>query len=312
MDKKFQNALRSGDPGEVAKFPKADLHNHSMLGCRLADMEAFYGEPIRPFVYMGNGIHDVNRWIAEVYVPVCRKPGAFEAAVRATFSRANSDGVTVLEMSIDAGFGNLMGIPPREVVETLGRVHAEVAPAIDYRPELGFARPQPVAKLTAFFASYLEFGYFRVIDLYDDESGQPVENFREIYRLAKSAGLKCKAHAGEFGTAESVREAVEVLNLDAVQHGIAAAGSPEVMRWLADRKIPLNICPTSNVVMGNAPSIARHPIRVLYDHGVRVTVNSDDIILFGQSVSQEFLNLLNSGCFSADELEDIRQTGLSA
>lgn len=311
MDRSFQNALLSGDVRELARFPKSDLHNHSMLGCRLAVMEAFYGAPIRPFEYRGNGIQDVNRWISEVYVPVCRKPGAFEAALRATFSQAASDGVTVLEMSIDAGFGNLMGIPPCEVVATLKRVHAETAPAIDYRPELGFARPQPVEKLTTYFASYLELGYFRAIDLYDDESGQPIENFREIYHLAKSAGLKCKAHAGEFGTADSVREAVEMLNLDAVQHGIAAAESPDVMRWLADRKIPLNICPTSNVVMGNASSLRNHPIRVLYDHGVRVTVNSDDIILFGQSVSQEYMNLLGAGIFSPDELEEIRQTGLA-
>jgi len=312
MDNTFQKALLSGDVTQVAKFPKSDLHNHSMLGCRLGDIEAFYGQPVRPFAYQGNGIHDVNRWIAEIYIPVFKRPGAFEAVVRATFTQAKNDGITVLEMSIDAGFGNLFGIAPGEIVDTLKRVHAEVAPEIDYRPELGFARPLQVGKLTAFFMSYLEQGYFRSIDLYDDESGQPVENFREIYNLAKSAGLKCKAHAGEFGTAESVREAVQILGLDAVQHGIAAAGSDDVMQWLAERKVPLNICPTSNVIMGNAPSLGAHPIRVLFDHGVRVTVNSDDILLFGQSVSQEYLNLLHTGCLSADELETVRQTGLSA
>jgi adenosine deaminase len=312
MDNSFQEALLSGDPNEVAKVPKSDLHNHSLMGCRRIDMEAFYGGPIRPFQYCGNGIHDVNRWIAEAYVPVFRKPGAFEAAVSAAFRQAKSDGVSVLEMSIDAGFGHLVGMAPEKVGETFRSLHLEVAPEIGFRPELGFARHLPVRQIMAFFAPYLELGYFRAIDLYDDELSQPVKNFREIYRLAKSYGLKCKAHAGEFGNAESVREAVEVLELDAVQHGIAAARSPEVMKWLAERRIPLNICPTSNVVLERAASIRGHPIRTLYDNGVRVTVNSDDVILFGQSVSQEFLNLFSAGLFSADELDEIRRNGLSA
>ena len=88
--------------------------------------------------------------------------------------------------------------------------------------------------LLAGFESFLDFNYFRSIDLYDDEFAQPVANFRELYRFARSLGMKCKAHAGEFGSAGSVREAVETLELDAVQHGIGAAGSPEVMKWLAD------------------------------------------------------------------------------
>jgi adenosine deaminase len=60
------------------------------------------------------------------------------------------------------------------------------------------------------------------------------------------------------------------------------------------------------------PSMGEHPIRILYDHGVKVTVNSDDVILFGQSVSQEFLNLYQSGCLNADALEEIRGNGLSS
>jgi hypothetical protein len=146
MDNTFQKALQSGDPEELAGFPKSDLHNHSLMGCRRADMEAFFGKPIQPFDYRGKGIHDVNRWIAEVYVPVFRMPGAFEAAVSATFRQAKSDGVTILEMSIDAGFGHLIGIPPPQVAETLRTLHLAIAPEIDFRPELGFARHLPVRR----------------------------------------------------------------------------------------------------------------------------------------------------------------------
>jgi adenosine deaminase len=87
----------------------------------------------------------------------------------------------------------------------------------------------------------------------------------------------------------------EELELDEVQHGIAAAQSTSVMKFLADNRIRLNICPTSNVLLGRVQSLAEHPIRKLYDAGVKVTVNTDDVLVFGQSVSDEFLNLYRAG-----------------
>ena len=137
-------------------------------------------------------------------------------------------------------------------------------------------------------------------------------NFRELYRYAKKQGLKCKAHAGEFGSADSVREAVEILDLDAVQHGIGAADSPVVMRWLADNKIQLNVCPTSNIKLKRVRSYKTHPIRILFDHGVKVTINTDDALIFGDGVSEQFYKLSKAEVFSTDELEIIRQNGLNS
>ena len=88
---------------------------------------------------------------------------------------------------------------------------------------------------------------FYSIDLSGDELAQPIENFMPIYRKAKGHGLKLKAHIGEWGTAEDIVHGVRVLELDEVQHGIAAADSPEVIEYLVNNKIRLNICPTSNV-----------------------------------------------------------------
>lgn len=312
MDNTFREALLSGNPALMAKIPKSDLHNHTLMGCRRQDMEAFFGKPIRPFVYRGNGIHDVDLWIEKDYLPVFRKPGAFETALRSAFRQAKEDGVRVLEMSIDIGIGAILNLSPREVAEVFQTIQRETAPDIDFRPDLGIARPLDPVRLLPLLAAFLEVDYFRGIDLYDDELSQPAERFRELYRMAGSAGLKCKAHVGEFGSADSVRETVETLELDVVQHGIAAAASDEVMKWLAERRIPLNICPTSNVILERVPSLKQHPARILFDHGVIITINSDDLIIFGQSVSQEYLNLFQAGVFSAGELDEIRQNGLSA
>jgi len=116
---------------------------------------------------------------------------------------------------------------------------------------------------------------------------------------------------GEWGSADDVWRAVEMLELDEVQHGIAAADSPRVMRFLADNRIRLNVCPTSNVMLGRVDTLAAHPIRALHDAGVRVTVNTDDVLIFGQSLSDEFLNLHRAGVFSAAELDAIRLNGLT-
>ena len=83
------------------------------------------------------------------------------------------------------------------------------------------------------------------------------------------------------------------------------------MRFLADNDIQLNICPTSNIRMSRARDYCSHPIRRLYDHGVRVTVNTDDVAVFDQGVSKEFLNLYRAGNWTAKELDDIRRNGLT-
>lgn len=83
------------------------------------------------------------------------------------------------------------------------------------------------------------------------------------------------------------------------------------MRWLADHKIQLNVCPSSNIMQGRVKSYNSHPIRKLYDFGIPVTVNTDDLLIFNQTVSQEYLNLFKASLMTAEELNDIRETGLN-
>jgi adenosine deaminase len=311
MNSIFIDALNKNNLKKLRSVPKSDLHNHGMMGGRLKTMEKFYGSKLVRFKAGERGILEINDWIVKVYRPLMEQPGVFENAMKAAFMQAKNDGVTILEMSIDIYMGKLLNITPAKIVETLDHVHKSIAPEIDFRAELGFNRSFSVRSLLAAFEPYLEFSYFMAIDLYDDESAQPVKNFFELFRFAKKQGYRCKAHAGEFGDAESVREAVEILELDAVQHGIGAAESKEVMRWLADLKIPLHTSPVSNIGLKRVRSYQTHPIRILYDNGVKVTVNTDDVMLFDKGNSEQYLKLYNCGLFSAEELDDIRLKGLS-
>jgi adenosine deaminase len=306
----FQKALAAGEINTIRQIPKADLHNHCLLGIPLARLSELFGKPIPPFRHQGKGIADINQWIKSNYSPLLQNPDVFHTLVQESFKQLLRDGITVAEMSIDAGLGKLINKSPGEIVETLRQVHREIAPHVIFRPGLGFARTIPVEKHIPLLAQYLAFDYFEAIDLYDEELSQPIDNFRPLYTEARKNGLRCTAHVGEFGNAEDVRHAAEVLELDAIQHGIAAASSPEVMQWLASNEVVLNICPTSNIVLDRVAGYQTHPIRVLFDHGVKVTVNTDDVTLFGQGVSEEFLHLYQASLFSLDELELIREEGL--
>ncbi len=306
----FTEALKNHDLKAVRSVSKSDLHNHCMMGGRLKLMEKFYGRKLEKFHFGNEGIEGINAWIGKVYHPVFELPGALKAAVEAAFFQARSDGIRVLEMSIDVTLGRLLNMHPENVVSILKDAHQSIAPEIDFRPEIGISKCLFVRTVLACIEPYLNSGYFLSIDLYDLETAQPIHNFSEIYHYVKNMGMKCKAHAGEFGDAESVREAVETLELDAVQHGIGAAQSPEVMNWLAKNGIQLNICPASNIGLKRVRSYKTHPIRILFDHGVKVTVNTDDVMLFDKGNSEQFLQLYKCGLFSAEELDQIRKNGL--
>ncbi len=155
----------------------------------------------------------------------------------------------------------------------------------------------------------IESGFFKSLDIFADERMGPPEDFVSIYKAAKKAGMKLKAHAGELLDADFVRRSVEVLELDEVQHGISAAGSKEVMRFLEERKTRLNICPSSNIQLCQTKSYKTHPIRILLDNGIKVTVNTDDAIIFGKKSSDEFFSLFETGLYSARELNTVRLNG---
>ena len=231
-------------------------------------------------------------------------------ALEATFVQARNDGVTRLEVGEDVWSITLHEGSAEAVWLSLKEAHKAGGPEIDWIPQLGISRHCGVAAIDRWITPFLELKTFETLDLSGDEGAQPIEVFKPIYLKARAAGLRLKAHVGEWGTADDVWRAVELLELDEVQHGIAASTSPQVMKALADAGVTLNVCPTSNVMLGRAPSLREHPIRVLFDAGVKVTVATDDPLIFGCTLSGEFLALHEAGVMTAEELDVIRLTAL--
>lgn len=135
-----------------------------------------------------------------------------------------------------------------------------------------------------------------------DELNNPPEPFAEVFAAARRAGLHTMAHAGEVVGAASVWGAVDALGAERLGHGIRSVDDPELLGYLRERRVVLDICPTSNVRTGAVASLAAHPLRRLYDAGVRVTINSDDPIFFATTMIDEYRLAARSFGFDANDL----------
>lgn len=307
----FRDALIRGDLAAVRSCPKADLHNHFVLGGSRAFLRRHTGREIRPLNQPIHSMDEMHAWYARNLGASFETPEGRLLLIRAAFAQAKEDGVTVLEIGEDVwGLDAFFHGDVEELVTAFETAHREIALETELRLQIGLSRHCEISYLEDCLSHFWGCKAFYSIDLYGDELAQPIENFRSIYRRAKAEGLRLKAHVGEWGTAEDVRRAVECLELDEVQHGIAAAEDPSVIPFLVDHHIRLNITPSSNFLLGRVENLQNHPIAKLYHSGVDVTVNSDDVLIFDSDVSKEYLRLYQSGCLNAEELDDIRKNGL--
>jgi adenosine deaminase len=306
----FTDALAQGDIQAIRACPKADLHTHGLANADRAYVFEKTGRDIVPVATPLESMDSMHAWAQANIGNLFEGQAGRTLGIEASFVRAIKDGLTRIEFGDDVwmvtqGLGS-----PQDLVQSILTVHKRMAPNIEWIPQLGLSRHCKVELIQEWMAPWLQLGFHKVLDLSGDELAQPIEVFQPLYRAAKSKGMRLKAHVGEWGTADDVQRAVEVLELDEMQHGIAAAQSPTVMRFLADHRIRLNICPTSNLLLGRVARLQDHPIRKLFDAGVKVTVNTDDAIVFGAGVSEEFLSLYRAGVFTAPELDLIRLWGL--
>lgn len=124
--------------------------------------------------------------------------------------------------------------------------------------------------------------------LHNDEDGYPPEPFVEAFDLARSGGLLSTPHAGELAGPESVRGALDVLGADRLQHGVRAVEDPDLVARLAESDICLDVCPSSNILLGVFPSLEQHPLPELIAAGVTCSLNADDPLLFGPGLLEEY------------------------
>lgn len=150
------------------------------------------------------------------------------------------------------------------------------------------------------------------LDLAGDEAGFPGDLFVDHFRKAREAGLHVIAHAGEAAGAASVRQAVLGLEAERIGHGIRAIEDPEVMDLLAERGIPLEVCPTSNVHTSTVPDLRSHPLPALLERGLAVTLNTDDPSISGIDLAHEYRVAREEIGMTEDDLRRLQENALAA
>ncbi len=145
-----------------------------------------------------------------------------------------------------------------------------------------------------------------------DERRGPAEQFGEVYAHAAAHGLRLTVHAGEAVGAESIWGALRELKPDRIGHGLRAIDDPDLVRYLAEKQIPVEVCITSNVLTGCCARAADHPVRKLFDAGVLVTLNSDDPDMFHTTLLNEYQIARDLFSFTDAELRQLTRNSFEA
>ncbi len=150
------------------------------------------------------------------------------------------------------------------------------------------------------------------VGLDSTELGHPPQKFEGVFAKARELGYLCVAHAGEEGPAQYVKDTVELLQVNRIDHGNRCLEDPQLVKSLAYSQIPLTVCPLSNLKLGGVSDMRQHPLRELIDSGLMVTVNSDDPAYFGGYLSQNFIAVQESLGLSKTEIVQLVENSFKA
>jgi adenosine deaminase len=215
----------------------------------------------------------------------------FRDLALAYFDRAAADGVVHAEIFFDPQTHTDRGIAMGVVIEGLlaGMAEAEARHGLTSRLILCFLRHlDEEAAFATLAAAEPWLDRIAGVGLDSSEVGHPPEKFARVFAAARAKGLKLVAHAGEEGPPDYVRQALDVLGIDRLDHGNRSLEDPVLIARLAREGMTLTVCPLSNVKLCNVASMDEHPIDRMLALGLRATINSDDPAYFGGYVGENY------------------------
>jgi len=277
----------------LVDLPKAHLHLHleaAMRPSTLVELADEHGIDVPPM----DGIADFSAFIAlyQAATLVLRRPEDLQRLLLELAEDARADGAVWVEYFVYpplwlGRFGSdaealdvCLHAAQRASAATGVGLGAIVTADRTLDPALGEA----IARVAAARAGAGVVGF----GLANDEAGNPPEPFADAFRIARSAGLLSVPHAGELAGPASVRGALDALHADRIGHGVRAVEDPDLVRRLADEGVTCDVCPTSNLTLDLFPSLAEHGLGTLVDAGVPVTINTDDPLMFGSTLAEEW------------------------
>jgi adenosine deaminase len=215
---------------------------------------------------------------------VLRDERDFHAMTAAYLKRVHADGVVHAEIFFDPQTHTARGVPMEVIVGGIRRALDEGRHQYGITSELilCFLRHLSEEDALATWEAALPFkSEFAGVGLDSGERGNPPSKFQRVFAQARAAGLRAVAHAGEEGPPAYITEALDLLHAVRIDHGVRCLEDPAVVERLARERVPLTVCPLSNIKLCVFPEMAQHNLLRLLDLGLRVTVNSDDPAYFG-------------------------------
>jgi adenosine deaminase len=242
-------------------------------------------------------------------------PQDFHDMTWAYLQRAAADGVVRAEIFFDPQTHTDRGIPMASVVDGIGS-------ALDRaRDELGistglimcFLRHLPAEQAMDTLTQaqpYLD--RLIAVGLDSSEVGFPPELFVDVFDRARSLGLRLVAHAGEEGPPEYVSQALDLLRVERIDHGVRAMEDADLVARLATQRTPLTVCPLSNLRLKGVERLSDHPLKRMLDAGLMVTINSDDPAYFGGYIGDNYLATADALGLSKEDLTTVARNSLKA
>jgi adenosine deaminase len=313
---------------KLRQLPKAELHCHldgSVRPATLLDlarearvqMPRHTAEELADFMRVddANSLEDYLRRF-DVTVSVMQTEEALERIAYELAEDAAEDGVRYIE---------IRNAPILNVVHGLTLVQAVEAPLRGLRraeKDFGIIGRSILCALRAFTPEEsLEIAQLAVefkkdgvvaFDLAGGEKGHPAARHVAAFRYAREHNLAVTVHAGEGDGAESVREAVHICGANRIGHGTRLIEDPDLTQYVNDRRIALEVCLTSNVQTKVADSYEAHPLREYFDRGLNVTLNTDNRLMSGTTLTDEYVHAAEHLGFTVDELAGIALNGFES
>jgi adenine deaminase len=233
----------------------------------------------------------------------------------AYLARAHADNVRHVEMFFDPQGHTSRGIPFATVLDGLSRAIGDAAQKLGVKASLimCFLRHLEEADAERTLDAALPFkDRIAGVGLDSSEKGNPPGKFKRVFERAREAGFFLTAHAGEEGPASYVWEALDVLGVARIDHGVRSMEDEPLVDRLAREHVPLTVCPLSNVRLRVVEDLAHHPLRRMLDKGLVATVNSDDPAYFGGYVQENYRASAQALRLGRDEVAALVRNGIAA
>jgi adenosine deaminase len=246
---------------------------------------------------------------------VLRTEDDFADLASAYLARASADGVRHAELFFDPQAHTSRGVPIDAVIDGLlrGLADAQKTTGITGGLILCFLRHLPASEAMETLESVAHrSGDLLGVGLDSAEVGFPPHLFEDVFARARQLGLHVVAHAGEEGPPEYVWEALNSLKVERIDHGVRSLEDPELVAHLRDHRVPLTVCPLSNVRLGGVSSIDLHRLRDMLDAGLMVTINSDDPAYFGGYIADNYRAVADALDLSNDQLRQMAAFSIEA